>query len=475
MRILLINPPCGPRTLGLNRLACIEPLGLELVGAGVSRQHEVRLVDMMVRPDDLHQTLRTFRPDVAGVTSEIVRVQTALDALRTVRRHVPGCLTVVGGHQATLCPEDFADPVVDLVVLGEGVETFAEICAVRAAGGQRYDHIPGLRLRTRDGWLTTPPRPLPLTLDHQPAPDRSLTARYRRHYFYLFEPAVAAVRTSVGCSFPCTFCSCRVYSHRQFIPRSPQQVFAEIRDLEEDFVMFCDDHSFHNPEQMRVLGELLLAAEVRKRYFAYSRVDCVVENRELFALWARVGLTLVMTGLEALDEETLRRTGKRTEQEQNEKAIRILEELGIGVSAGFLVHPEFREADFDAIDRYLESRPAILLAEFTPLTPLPGTPLHRSVRERLLTEDRQLYDLQHFLLPTTLPPSRLYRRMLQSYSQVILRLIRKLRLWRPQVLLSRHLLRVGLGLVRNTWAYSRAHRDVPWRRNGPSPSSGRKT
>jgi len=67
MKILLINPPCGDRTIGLKNLARIEPLGLELIGAGVSSEHEVRLVDMMVRPSDLEATLEEFTPDVAGV------------------------------------------------------------------------------------------------------------------------------------------------------------------------------------------------------------------------------------------------------------------------------------------------------------------------------------------------------------------------------------------------------------------------
>lgn len=45
-----------------------------------------------------------------------------------------------------MAPEDFADPVVDLIVLGEGVETFREICAERARGGADYARIAGLAI-----------------------------------------------------------------------------------------------------------------------------------------------------------------------------------------------------------------------------------------------------------------------------------------------------------------------------------------
>jgi radical SAM superfamily enzyme YgiQ (UPF0313 family) len=301
---------------------------------------------------------------------------------------------------------------------------------------------------------------LPANLDDQPLADRSLTARYRKYYYYLFEPEVAAIRTSVGCSFPCSFCSCRVYSQAKFIPRSPESVVDEIASLDEDFIMFCDDHSFHDPERMRAMGQALLDRGIKKRYFAYARADSIVENRDVFALWAKAGLTLVMTGLESVEEDTLRRTGKKTSISQNEEALRIIDALGIQLSAGFLLEPDITEEGFAAIDRYVASHPSILLAEFTPLTPFPGTPLHRRMRDRLVTQDRQLFDLQHFVVETAMPSKQLYRLMLRSYRAVVVRIAKRLRLWRPTMFLSPHVLRVLLGLYRNHMAFRRAHRIV---------------
>jgi radical SAM superfamily enzyme YgiQ (UPF0313 family) len=475
MKILLINPPCGPRTIGLHNIARVEPLGLELIGAGVSKDHDVRLVDMEVRTGDLAHMLSEFKPDVAAVTSEIVHVDTAIDALKEVRAVAPDCLTVVGGHHPTLWPKDFDHPVVDVIVIGEGVFSFAEICAARNRGETDFSAIPGLVIRAGEEMVATAMRPMQLSLDEQPMPDRSLTARYREDYFYLFEKNVAAVRTSAGCSFPCIFCSCRVYSHGLFIPRAPELVFEEIKTLDEEFIIFCDDHSFHDPERMRVLGQMLLDAGIKKRFFAYGRADSIAENREVYALWAKVGLALVMVGLESIDEEALKRVGKRGGLDSNEDAVRILGELGIALSAGFLVEPHFTKPDFDAIDAYIKARPSILLAEFTPLTPFPGTVLYRKLEESVLTHDRQVYDLQHFVVPTVLPPAELYRLMLRSYRGVAFRLIRTLQLWRPSMLFSAHGRRLLMGFLRNFTAYKRAHLDVPRERDpalGPDTVSG---
>ncbi|MCC6333688.1 MAG: cobalamin-dependent protein [Myxococcales bacterium] len=469
MKILLINPPCDSRTIGLRHIAKIEPLGLELIGAAVKGQHEVRLVDLEVAPGDLDEALEQFAPDIAGVTSEIVHRDTAIEALRRVRRRYPQCLTIAGGHHPTMAPEDFNDSAVDLVVIGEGVETFREICAERARGGSDYSKIAGLGVRRPDGSMQrTTPRPQPTNLDDFPLPDRTLTARYRKRYFYIFEPNVAAVRTSYGCTSHCTFCSVRVYSEGGFIARSAEQVFEEIRALDEDFIMFCDDHSFLDPERMRRLAELLLAAGVKKRYFAYGRADSIVANKDVFALWVKAGLTVVMTGLEAMDDRALKRSGKQGSIDINEQAVRISQELGFWLSAGFLVEPDFGREDFERIDRYARERPSILITEYTALTPFPGTPLHRKERSQLLTHDHALYDLQHFVLPTRLPSKELYDLLAEFNARSVKRATRMIFKKLPQVFLSPHAPRMLLGLVANGRAFKQAHRYIVDRRADPS-------
>ncbi|MGE0653420.1 MAG: radical SAM protein [Alphaproteobacteria bacterium] len=172
MNILLINPPCGPHTIGLKHVARIGPLGLEILAAALPERFRVRIVDMEVNPQDLDRTLREFRPDVAGTTCEVVHVSPAKVALRRVRAAAPRCLTVVGGHHPTVWPQDFLDAAIDIVVRGEGVESFREICTARAEGATSYDHIAGIMIRDGGVLVPTKARPLPLTLDYQPTPRR---------------------------------------------------------------------------------------------------------------------------------------------------------------------------------------------------------------------------------------------------------------------------------------------------------------
>lgn len=461
MRILLVNPPSGRLTMGLKHLSRVEPLGLEILGAAVP-QHDVALLDMEI-DTNLASALKRHRPDIVGVTAQVVQSYSALDVVRAVKAFNPETLTLLGGHHATLCPEEFNVPEIDAIVLGEGVPALREIVAAWSEGDQDLSRITGLAIPHGGDLVRTPPRPIPQTLDHQPQPNRTLTSKYRSKYFYLFQTSVASIQTSMGCSFGCTFCSCQRFSQRHFVPRSAELVVADLCQIEEDFVIFCDDHSFLDPKRMEDLHDLILERGVHKQYFAYTRADCVVENPELFAKWAKIGLVLIMTGLEALDDAAIDAVKKGTSLSINEQALTILAECGIGVSAGFLVRPDFKESDFERIDQFVEAHPIIVMSELTPLTPLPGTLLYAEQADTVTSENRELYDLAHFVVPTELPAHEIYTLMRKYYRRIVWRSIRRLGLFRPRAALRPHMLRLALGAVRVDFMLRGAHKwiDAP--------------
>lgn len=445
MKILLVYPPSGELTMGLKHLSKVEPLGLETIGAAVP-DHDVRLLDMEL-DTDLAGALERFQPDIVGASSQIVQTYSARRVFKTAKEFNPKILTVVGGHHASLVPEDFNDPMIDAIVLGEGVPAFQEIVE-RHRQRRDFSDVLGVALPNQGRLDFTPPRPMPTSLDHQALPNRTLSADYRSRYFYLFESPVASIQTSMGCTFPCNFCSCQKFSKRHFIARSPELIVEDLSRIKEKFVLFCDDHSFIDPRRMERLHDLIVERGIRKHYFVYSRADCIVQNPRLFEKWARIGVEVVMTGLEAVEDSELGTLNKRSSVETNERALEILHRCGVGVSAGFVVLPDFTEQDFERIDRYVKARPNIVLTELTPLTPLPGTDLHHEYREKLLTDHREVYDLAHFVVPTALPQPELYRLLRKYYWRVVLRAIKRLRLYRPQYAFKKHIPRLILGTIR---------------------------
>ncbi|HKO92550.1 MAG TPA: cobalamin-dependent protein, partial [Polyangiaceae bacterium] len=217
MRILLVMPtPFENGRLGLENVVWLsEPVALTSIAAAAGPEHQVRVLDLRLEPEDaLARELRSFQPHLVGTTSMTTDVYQALAVLRMARQIVPSALTVVGGHAPTLAPQEFDQPWVDVVVQGEGELTFRELVdtwneqrhAVGAAGpaaaavagagavadaaaglsDRRFPGIPGLRYRERAGepMRSNSKRSQTKNLDELPMPDRSLLRKYKGRYFF---------------------------------------------------------------------------------------------------------------------------------------------------------------------------------------------------------------------------------------------------------------------------------------------------
>lgn len=128
MRVLLIQPPVSPIDLAVGRLVLNEPLALEII-AGCATNCEVRILDMRL-DDDLEREVDTFQPDIVATTSYTAGVYAALATLKKVKMYNQHILTVIGGHHATLMPQDFNKEFIDVIVIGEGEITFPELIEV---------------------------------------------------------------------------------------------------------------------------------------------------------------------------------------------------------------------------------------------------------------------------------------------------------------------------------------------------------
>ena len=455
MRILLVNPPAGRLTRGLKDFVHIEPLALEILAAAVP-DHEVDILDLQFgsrffdipRFNRFEAKLREFEPDLVGVTATASHTYRAHELLQMARRYDPEIHTVVGGQHPTLRPGEFHAPYIDAIALGRGASTFAELVE-KLEHGDGPESVPGLAIPHGDRLVRTPPRQRANTLADQPLPDRSITRQRRPDYYYAFVKPAAVVQTSQGCTFSCNFCSVRCFTERRFLPQPVGRVVEDLRRLEETFVYFADDHTFLDPRRMGQLADAIEEAGLQKRYLAYTRVDTVLRNPELFRRWADTGLDTVMMGLEAVDDRHLDAMDKRATAEDNRRALEILEECGVGVAAGFVIMPDYTEENFRAIEQFVADHSNILTAELTPYTPLPGTPLYDRVEDDLLNTHRELYDLTHFVLPTDLPAEKLQALVRKYYHRILRRCVARLVRQRPSDMLQTHTLEV-LGAMMKT-------------------------
>lgn len=419
-RVLLVQPrPAGG--VGFGSTAVVEPLGLEAVGGALldprpGPPHEVRLVDMLV-PRHLDQALEEFEPQMCGISCGFTMdVYRARAVARRVKERRPDCFVFVGGHHASLAPEDFAVPEVDAVVVGEGEVTARELVDTVARGGCVRD-VAGLVVNTPSGPVATAPRP-PAVLDDLPPVARHLSDRYRRQYYLGLQTPVASVETARGCPYRCSFCSVWKFYGGTVRVKSPAQVAEELDRVREEYVLITDDNFLLSVPRAEAIAQELRRNRIRHRYTIQARSDTVVKHPDVLRLWKEVGLYRVFIGIEKVDDDELEALNKRNTVENNVRALDLLRRLGIAVTPSFIVDPEYTRRQFEKLRAFLR-RYRISAPSIAVLTPLPGTELYRRWRDRLITTNYELYDLFHSVVPTRLKLEEFYREFTSLYRTAV--------------------------------------------------------
>lgn len=424
MKILLLNPPnCGrsipEECYGITSIKQIfrgEPLGLEEL-AGNLLDHEVRLVDLKADPEGLAAELQAFCPDVVGITGVTCEANTMVRLAAQVKATC-GAATVVGGIHASNDPHFFNRAGIDYVVCGIGRKSFAELVALIESGAVADKPLPAGVYRT------TPGKPLPL--QRQPAnqadlvnslpPAYGLADRYRDHYIIAkLGIRMGFVASAFGCPHSCVFCAISGQTGGAYLTRPPEAVVRDIRLLRDiPVIRLVDANTFGSVERATALARAIKAAGLNKQFLADIRSDTVVRHPEMLQLWKEAGLRAVIIGFEAIDDTSLASMRKANQARMNTEAITILHELGLTIVGDFIIHPDYDDHDFARLQRYLADHP-IDLPMITVMTPLPGTPLYRTLQPRITNHDLDYYTLTNAVIPTRLDEQRFY----QAYAGLI--------------------------------------------------------
>jgi hopanoid C-3 methylase len=412
MKILLVQPAKPKKALGGEDFAIYEPLALEYLAAGVAGEHDVRILDMRI-DRDLDSHLREYRPDVVGITSYTVHVNTVKKLFQQIKTLDPDIVTVVGGHHATIMPMDFCTPFIDVIVTGEGVFPFREVIA-RLEKKDDLAGIPGA-VHMENGAIIIKQPAQNIDLDALPFPRRDLTAEYRNSYFSEWMRPLASIRTSKGCHFRCQFCALWKVTGGRYFVRKPECIVEELGTIKEKYVFFSDDESLLDTKRMEALADLIKTTGIDKRYFLYGRSDTISKHPDLIEKWKEIGLERVFVGLEFMRDADLNLIRKGSTVANNIKAIQVLKDLDIGIFPMFIVKPEFEKKDFSDLRKYCLGLELDFIG-FSVLTPLPGTDLFNDVKDKLINLNYDYFDFFHTLLPTTLPLKDFYKELVTLYN-----------------------------------------------------------
>jgi radical SAM superfamily enzyme YgiQ (UPF0313 family) len=425
MKILLINPPRSPENNILkfapeeakpfiHRKLIGPPLGLLTIAAAV-KDHDVTLFDTKGEYDLdpaapplnilVRQLLEKHQPDVVGVTTITSEFDFSIEILQVVKQFNPRILTVAGGLHATLCPKDFTDPSVDVVIPGQCPHIFRDV-VIAAEKGSSLQSIPGIYLNGLAGLKRT--RGVPRAWDAANAdylmPDRSHLKRWISTYKVGNSPHPSTyVFTSLGCPYKCTFCSIWMQFRGQYYQRTVDSLIAELKSIDEyPVVRFADANTVVDEQFMVELFDRMEAEGIKKTIVMDIRADVASRRPDIIERLARGGLKVVICGFESFRDKELKRYRKDSPASDNQEAVKVFEQNGIMVRGNYVIPNDYDHDDFKALAEYA-GRNRVVYAGYTVLTPMPGTVFYKQVQREIVDHDYRKYNFFNSVMKTTLP------------------------------------------------------------------------
>src|SRR6266404_1802110 len=453
MRVLAVHP--GP-LMYTKIFLRLEPLGLELVAAAVRRAgHEARLIDLQAGSHkDYFRLVDDWQPDVVAFSCNyLANVPEVVDLAKLTRARRPDTFIFVGGHSASFTAQELlehAGGAIDCILKGEGEASVAELLEAVEHDRRSIAQVPGVVSLDGEG----PPARLVESLDAL-VPARDLLRGRRRYFLGTLDPC-ASIEFARGCPWDCSFCSAWTFYGRSYRVVSPERAVEDLASIREPGVFIVDDVAFVQSKHGFEIGEAIARRGIRKQYYLETRGDVLLRNKDAFRLWKQLGLKTMFLGLEAIDEEGLKKYRKRVSLGRNFEAVEFARSLGVNVAINLIADPDWDHERFRIVRDWCLEMPDVINISVN--TPYPGTESWITDGRRLETRDYRLFDIQHAVLPTRLPLAEFYRELVTTQRAIYSRHLDWRQLWDASGVVAPLLLRGQTNFVRSLFSLNSVYR-----------------
>jgi len=371
---------------------------------------DILFLDQFHSIDDHIRVIEAHRPRIYGMSFAFLTQRVAYDTINELKRRFPEMLIIAGGPHPTSVPEEvMASTAADLVCIGEGELTLADIVNEMTLGSSDFGRIPGLVLRTPEGpKRTAQPRAIE-NLDALPymAWDRIDFSKFvGQHYCKSHKQSCIVI--SRGCPFKCTFCSLPVWrAAKPYVRmRTPEHIAGEVDWLYSlgvrEIKIVSDEINVTLPwakDVCRAIGDL-----GHEDLYFQSNLRADKMDDELAHLFKRMNMWLVHLGVESANDRVLDGIEKKITVEQTERCLKFLKTHRIRVllfmmafqlwerdgELQFETPQEIRRSLWWVWKQFLHGRMSYMTWSIA--TPMPGAPLQDIVDRHGLRSAKQVLD-----------------------------------------------------------------------------------
>jgi len=379
IKFLLINAIDITKSLQTS----LPPLSLGYLVSSLRERYGNDMIDFRIIDRDVAVTIRSYKPDVVGITSVSQNFNFAMKYAKMAKKfRIP---VLVGGTHVTVLPTSMTRDM-DVAVLGEGEEAIKELLEIflpkKKFAISDLRRLKGLAFWDGKKIVKTEIRPPIMPMDAIPVPARDLMKIEKCTHVF----------SSRGCPYRCVFCaSSRFWNKTRFF--SAKYVVAEIKSLYENYgvreIDFWDDLFIVSKQRIKEIVSLLRKEKLLGKLTFSCAVRSNLIDESMAKLLKKLNVKGVSMGLESGTPRILDYLkGGNVNIKDHMRAIRIFKKYGIEPSASFIIGSpnETREEILQTFKFIKDSK----LRGFGiyVLTPLPGTPIWEYAKERGMVSEK---------------------------------------------------------------------------------------
>ncbi len=410
MRVVLVHPAGsnwvpGKKdvTVAANRMvpigvlsmaAYLEPLGhkvfvYDCLGPEAQRDDGTSVKNIVARD-----------PDLVGFSATTSGFFDAYAMAERIKEQRPKVTTVFGGVHVSGLGAGLLErfDAIDYLVIGEGEVTLSEL-----ADGESPSRIDGLVWRDGDEIVTNPPRKKIADLDTLPFPAyhklEGFPHGYRLPPFSYIHTPGAAISTSRGCVYRCSYCDRSVFK-RGFRFNSAEYTYAHLQLLGKDFgirhVNIYDDLFTNDRGRILELCQMLAKKPLGLRFNCAVRVSQT--DDELLDALVDAGCLMVSVGVESGDPSLLKDLKSGVTLEEVRETVSRIQAKELRVKGLFMmgVVGETEESIKRTSDFIIET--GFDDMNMSKFTPFPGAPCWSTIRDHgEFEEDWRLMNALNFV------------------------------------------------------------------------------
>ncbi len=308
---------------------------------------------------------------------------------------------ILGGHGPAPEPEFFLKKTLaDVAVIGEGEDTIVEL--IDALINRRsLDNVNGIAYRDGTKVLVNKRRELIQDIDSIPWPAYDLFPieyyRLLRMPHATHSDFVLPLLSGRGCTFTCNFC---YRMDKGFRPRSAGAIVEEIQYLQKEYgityIAFSDELLMSSKKRTVEICEAFLKAKLNIKWDCNGRLNYA--DPEILQVMKKAGCVFINYGIEAFDDDVLKKMNKALSTRQIDKGIEATLKEGIspGLNILFGHIGDTKETLSEAVDFLIKYDDGAQMRTIRPVTPYPGSPLYYYAIENGLIKDiEDFYENKH--------------------------------------------------------------------------------